>query len=239
MKEGLSSAPMRALRLRYGVFAGRVNATPVLLVIIAVAVFIVAPPLSAAERHILVLGDSLTAGFGLPAADSFSSRLQAALERGGIEVVVHNAGVSGDTSAGGRARLEWALAGVPGGRPDLVLIELGANDALRGLDPLATEANLAAILAALGERRVPALLTGMKAPRNLGRDYVAAFEAIFPRLAERFRVPLYPFFLEGVATEPRLNQADGIHPNREGVEVIVAQIFPHVVAALAAAGAGR
>jgi acyl-CoA thioesterase-1 len=186
-----------------------------------------------------VLGDSLTAGYGLAQADAFTPRLQAALRADGIDAVVHNAGVSGDTSAGGRARVSWALQGVPGGRPDLVVVELGANDALRGIDPQATESNLAAILEALAKQGVPALLAGMKAPPNLGREYVAAFEAIFPGLAARFGVPLYPFFLEGVAANPRLNQADGIHPNAAGVDVIVAAIKPHVIAALGRQPAAR
>jgi len=190
------------------------------------------PASSAAERHVLVLGDSLVAGYGLSAAQAFTARLEASLRERGLGAVVHNAGVSGDTSAGGRARLEWALAGVPGGRPDLVVVELGANDALRGIAPQTTEANLAAILETLARQRVPVLLAGMKAPPNMGRDYVEAFDTIYPRLAARFNVPLYPFFLDGVAAVPRLNQPDGIHPNAEGVGVIVAAIAPLIAKTL-------
>jgi len=196
-------------------------------------------PASATSRQVLVLGDSLTAGYGLSAEESFTAALEEALRGAGLDAVVHNAGVSGDTSAGGRARVDWALAGVPDGAPDLVIVELGANDALRGIAPEATEANLAAILETLAQRGIPALLAGMKAPPNLGRDYVAAFEVIFPRLAARFGVPLYPFFLEGVAARPALNQADGIHPNAAGVQVIVTGIMPHVRDALTAGPGAR
>lgn len=239
MKSGLSLVRRRTQSMRYGACARHVNAGLALL-LAGIALLAALGPLQAAsERHILVLGDSLAAGYGLPASDAFTAQLEAALRGDGINAVVHNAGVSGDTSAGGRARIAWALSGVPGGRPDLVIVELGANDALRGIDPQATEANLAAILETLARQGVPALLAGMKAPRNLGRDYVEAFEAIFPRLAARFGVPLYPFFLDGVAAEPRLNQADGIHPNADGVAVIVRAFRPHVVAALGQGGAGR
>jgi acyl-CoA thioesterase-1 len=183
---------------------------------------------NADQLRILALGDSLTAGYGLPQGDGFTDQLQAALLEGGYDVIVINAGVSGDTTAGGLARLDWALAD----DPDMAIVELGANDALRGLDPAVSRANLDGILAGLGERGVPALLTGMFAPRNLGADYVQAFDGMYSELAAEHGVPLYPFFLEGVAAEPDLNQPDGIHPNARGVAVIVEGILPDVMAVL-------
>lgn len=188
------------------------------------------PPLSANDSvfsgtRVVVLGDSLTAGYGLPLEQAFPARLEAALQRAGRKVRVINAGVSGDTTAGGLARLDWMLAD----KPQLVIVELGANDALRGLDPAGTRANLDAILARLEAAGVRVLLAGMKAPRNLGADYVAAFDRIYPELAARHKVALYPFFLKGVAGDPKLNLADGIHPNAEGVERIVAGILPIIL----------
>lgn len=179
--------------------------------------------------RLLILGDSLAAGYGLAPQQAFPVQLEQALRQAGHAVTVINAGVSGDTTAGGLARLEWALAD----RPDLVMIELGGNDALRGLPPQTTLANLEAILARLAAAGVPVLLAGMQAPRNLGEHYTAAFDRIFPELAAKYQVPLYPFFLEGVALEPALNQADGIHPNAAGVAEIVVRILPFVEAALA------
>jgi acyl-CoA thioesterase-1 len=175
--------------------------------------------------RILALGDSLTAGYGLAPRDAFPSVLQRALAAEGFAVVAQNAGVSGDTSAGGRARLEWAL----GDGADVAVVELGANDALRGLDPAEMEANLDAILSALKARGVRVLLAGMKAPRNLDPAYVRQFDAVFPRLAKRHGVAFYPFFLEGVAGVAERNLPDGIHPNREGVEEIVRRILPLVL----------
>lgn len=178
--------------------------------------------------RLLVLGDSLTAGYGLPQDQSFPVQLEAALRAATHDVVVINAGVSGDTAAGGLARLDWTLGGVPGGAPDAVIVQLGANDALRGIDPPSTFTNLSAILARLEERGIPVLLAGMLAPPNLGSEYAQAFAAIYPRLAEEHDVLLYPFFLDGVAATSRLNQADGIHPNAQGVTVIVNNILPAV-----------
>ena len=177
-----------------------------------------------AETVITVLGDSLTAGFGLSPEDAFPAQLETQLRRDGFDVRVVNAGVSGDTSAGGRARLDWVLADAP----DLVIVELGANDALRGLAPAETEANLDAVLAVLTGRGVAVLLAGMLAPPNFGPDYGREFGAVFPRLADKYAVPFYPFFLDGVAARPRLNQADGVHPNAEGVAEIVTRIAPYV-----------
>jgi acyl-CoA thioesterase-1 len=175
------------------------------------------------ETRLLVLGDSLTAGFGLKVGDAFPARLEAALRREGLAVKVINGGVSGDTTAAALARLGWAL----GAKPDAVIIELGGNDALRGVAPARTEANLAAILARLARHNIAVLLCGMIAPPNMGRDYGRRFNAIYGRLAERFGVLFYPFFLEGVAMKPALNQRDGIHPNGRGVGVIVERLLPY------------
>ena len=175
--------------------------------------------------RIMAFGDSLTAGFGLAPADSFPSQLQRALEARGLPARVLNAGVSGDTTSGGLARLDWSLSD----RPDMVIVALGANDALRGIDPAITRANLAAILEKLRRKKLPVLLAGAYAPPNLGREYEASFNGIFPDLAKEYDVPLYPFFLEGVVTVPSLNQGDGVHPNAKGVAVIVERITPYVV----------
>lgn len=184
--------------------------------------------LSAAKNtrsmKVLAFGDSLTAGYGLAGRDGFVPRLEAALRAEGYNVTIMNAGVSGDTTAGGKARLGWSLAE----KPDAVLLELGANDALRGISPAASEANLGAMLQILQERQIPVLLIGMKSPPNLGAEYVTAFEEMYPRLAARYKVPLYPFFLDGVAASSALNQPDGIHPNAEGVHEIVRRLLPVV-----------
>lgn len=195
------------------------------LLALALALLSAAPAGAEARARILALGDSLTAGYGLAAADSFPTRLEAALRRAGQDVRVINAGVSGDTTAGGRARLGWTLAGAPG----YAVVALGANDVLRGVDPAESFRNLDAILTELRARGVRVLLAGMLAPPNLGRDYGTAFNAIYPRLAEKHGVPLYPFFLDGVAADPALNQTDGMHPNAKGVEVMVERILPHVL----------
>ena len=181
------------------------------------------------QVRLLVLGDSLTAGYGLAPEDGFTSQLQAALRDAGLDVVVLNAGVSGDTTAGGLARLDWSLAD----NPTHVLVELGSNDALRGIDPAEAQSNLDAIVSRLIEEDVPVMLAGMYAPPNWGSAYSAEFNAIYPGLAERYDVPLYPFFLEGVAMDPDLNQRDGIHPNTTGVEVIVDNIVPDLLLWLA------
>lgn len=198
--------------------------------LLALAVF--APPAAAEPLRILALGDSLTAGFGLGAGRGFAPQLQKALAASGFEAEVIDAGVSGDTTAGGLARLDWALADMP----ELVILELGANDMLRGIDPVETRANLDSMLAKLTAAKVPVLLTGMRAAPNLGSDYGGAFERIYADLAAKYAVPLYPFFLEGVAADPNLNQPDGLHPNEAGVAEIVRRILPHV---LAAAGVER
>jgi len=174
----------------------------------------------------VVLGDSLSAGLGLSAQAAFPARLQKALSDKGIKVDMINAGVSGDTTSGGRDRLDWSI---PEGT-EAVILELGANDALRGIDPAVSRAALTDILTRLKARKIAVLLCGMQAPPNYGSDYAAKFNAIYPELAKSFGVPLYPFFLEGVAAEARLNQADGIHPTAEGVDIIVKNILPMVEA---------
>ena len=174
--------------------------------------------------RLLVLGDSLTSGYGLPSRASLPARLQVSLEALGFDVSVINAGVSGDTSAGGLARLEWALSD----NPHAVIVALGANDALRALDPALTRENLDRLVGALGERDLPVLVAGMLAPRNLGADYAERFDAIYPQLAARHDALLYPFLLDGVAGVAALNQEDGLHPNAAGVEEIVNRILPSV-----------
>ncbi len=174
--------------------------------------------------RVLALGDSLTAGYGLAPADGFVAQLQRALDDAGLDAQVLDGGVSGDTTAGGLARLDWALAD----EPDAVILELGANDGLRGLDPAATRGNLDALLSRLKDAGRPVLLAGMLAPPNLGPEYGDAFNRIYPELSAKHGAALYPFFLEGVAAVPELNQADGIHPNASGVAVIVARMLPQV-----------
>ncbi|RWA68358.1 arylesterase [Mesorhizobium sp. M1C.F.Ca.ET.193.01.1.1] len=181
---------------------------------------------------IVGFGDSLTAGFGLGPGQGFTDRLQAALKAKGHDVTVANAGVSGDTTSGGLARLDWS---VPDGTR-LVILELGANDMLRGVAPDIPEKNLDAMLAKLKQRSIPVLLAGMRAAPNLGGDYQKTFDAIYTKLAAKYDVPLYPFFLDGVASHPDLQLEDGLHPNPKGVDVIVERILPAVEKAIAANG---
>ena len=190
-----------------------------------------APPGPAPAVRLLAFGDSLIHGYGLAAGQTLPERLEAALRAQGHSVEVINGGNSGDTTASGRARLDWALGG---GRIDLALVALGGNDALRGLDPAGTYDNLDAILTRLAAAGLPVLLAGMLAPRNLGADYAADFDAVFPKLAETHGVAFYPFLLDGVAMDPALNQADGIHPNPAGVEVIAGRLAPRLGAMIAA-----
>lgn len=174
--------------------------------------------------RIVLLGDSLTAGLGLSASEAFPAKLGRALKAKGLAVDIADAGVSGDTASAGLARLDWS---VPEGT-DAVVVELGANDALRGVDPKVTRGALDSLLRRLKARGVEVLLAGMQAPRNMGPDYVRAFDAIFPELAAAHGVLFYPFFLDGVATNPKLNQPDGIHPNAAGVDAVVERILPKV-----------
>ncbi len=202
----------------YGRFAAAVNSLLVLL-------FCLLPAHAQTEPvKLAVLGDSLAAGYGIKPEQSLPARLQAALKAEGRNITVLNDGVSGDTSAGGLDRVDWIL----GDKPDIVMVELGANDALRGIDPATTERNLSAIIEKLKAAGVTVWLAGMMAPRNLGPDYVGAFDGIYKRLADKYQVPLYPFVLEGVAQNTALNQADGMHPNPEGVEVIVRHMLPFI-----------
>jgi len=194
--------------------------------------FLLLMPLQASaqdEITILAFGDSLTAGLGVDPQASFPAKLETALKEKGHNVRVINAGVSGDTTSAGRDRLDWVLTE----DIDAVIVELGANDALRGIPPTETRAALTAILEGIKKRNLPVLLAGMLAPRNLGPDYAAAYDPIFPELAKTYDAIYYPFFLDGVATKPELNQADGIHPNPAGVTEIVTRILPSVEELLA------
>ena len=182
-------------------------------------------------RTIVAFGDSLTAGYGLDPADSYTVLLEKKLQSDGIDAKVVNAGVSGDTSTGGRARLEWTLDGLSA-PPDLVILELGANDALRGESPDLTFKNLDWMLGTLKKRGIPVLLAGMMAPPNMGREYEDKFNAIYPKLAKKYGVAFHPFFLDGVAANPKLNQGDGMHPNPEGEKIVVDRIAPYVIRAL-------
>ncbi len=208
----------------YGDAAALVN----IAALVVLALFTLIPPGVAAEGQavprILAFGDSLTAGYGVAPEEAFPVRLAAQLAARGIKAEVVNGGVSGETSAGGLARLDWALAD----HPDYVLLELGANDALRGIDPKLTYDNLDKILTRLQAGGIKVLLIGMRAPGNWGRDYSAEFDAIYPKLAEKHGIPLYPFFLDGVALDPALNQGDGLHPNALGAEAIAERIAPYV-----------
>lgn len=214
-----------ALPRSYGVWVARVQ-TFVLVVAALVLAALPSEPAAATDRpvRIVVLGDSLTAGHGLPADGAFPAKLEKALRARGIAAEVGNAGVSGDTAAGGLARLGWS---VPEGT-DAVIVELGANDMLRGIDPAVTRRALEEIVRRLTERRIAVLLAGMRAAPNLGPDYGRDFEAIYAELAARNGLLFYPFFLDGVAAEAKLNQRDGLHPTAAGVDVIVARILPKV-----------
>jgi acyl-CoA thioesterase-1 len=183
-------------------------------------------PSTAAPIKILAIGTSLTQGYGLPPGTELTTLLQDKLKTQHIDATVINAGVSGDTSAGGLARVDWSLAD----HPDAAIVELGSNDALRGLAPEETEKNLTAILTKLKAQKMPVLLLGMMAPRNLGPEYTKQFDAIYPKLAKQFGVLFYPFVLDGVAMNAKLNQADGIHPNPAGEKIVADRIFPDVLA---------
>ncbi len=196
----------------------------------AIALMFASPAL-AREKVVLAFGDSLTAGYGLAATESFPAQLQAALNKGSIPARVHNGGVSGDTSAAGRGRLGWVLAGLKV-KPDLVIVELGANDMLRGLSPDQTWANLDAILIELKKRGIPVLIAGMRASPNMGKVYQAKFNPLFAQLAKKHGARLYPFFMNGVTPNRALLIADQMHPNASGVAVIVRGIYGQVAAAL-------
>ena len=181
-------------------------------------------PALAAPKTLMLYGDSLMAGLGVAPEEAFAAQLQQGLAAAGEDVTIVNASVSGDTSGAALARLDWSLAD----KPDAVVLALGGNDMLRSLPPEAMAENLRAILTRLKADDIPVLLLGMRASPSLGQDYVTAFDAVFPTLAAEFDVPLYPFFLEGVALDPALNQPDGIHPNAAGVKIVVAAVLPEV-----------
>lgn len=204
---------------------------PLLVLFAALPLFpaLSAAPATAEQLRIVALGDSLTAGLGLDAQTTFPTRLEAALRAGGHDVSIVNAGVSGDTTNNGLARLDWSVTP----DTDAVIVELGANDALRGIDPAIAREALDAILAHLSERGLPVLLAGMIAPPNLGDTYAAAFNPIYDELAAKYNAILYPFFLDGVAGDSRFNLDDGMHPNAAGVEIIVERILPSVEALIA------
>lgn len=200
-----------------------------LLASFCIAAMAATAPVAAEALDIVGFGDSLMAGYQLESSDAFPNKLEEALRAEGYDVEIANAGVSGDTTAAGLARLDWS---VPEGT-DLVILELGANDALRGIDPATTEANLDAILTRLDERGIPVVLAGMLSPPNMGEEYAERFNAIFPTLAEEHDVlAYYPFFLDGVAAEASLNQEDGMHPTAEGVDMMVERFLPVMKAAL-------
>lgn len=188
------------------------------------AVLCIATAANAAPIKILAIGTSLTQGYGLPPGTEIPAVLQDRLKAAHIDATVINAGVSGDTSSGGLARLDWSLAD----HPNAAMVELGSNDALRGVPPAVTQKNLSAILAKLKAAHIPVLLLGMQAPRNLGPEYAKEFDPIYPKLAKQYGALLYPFILDGVALNPKLNQADGIHPNPAGVKIIIGKLLPYV-----------
>jgi acyl-CoA thioesterase-1 len=230
--------PSMSLRARsYGAWRGKLQTLLAAVFSAALIAAMVAAPANAAAApvKIVALGDSLTAGYGLPEKDGFVPRLQAALAAKGIEAEIANAGVSGDTAADGLARLDWS---VPDGT-DAVIIELGANDMLRGIKPEVTRDALDAILRQLTERHIVVLFCGMRAAPNLGAEYGQAFDRIYPELAAKYGVPLYPFFLDGVAADLKLTQRDGMHPSAAGVDVIVGRILPKVQELIARVRAQR
>jgi acyl-CoA thioesterase-1 len=198
----------------------RYAGVPLLVLLVAVA----AAPAAERPVKIVALGDSLTAGLGLAASEAFPAKLEKALRARGLAVEIANAGVSGDTASGGLARLDWAVPA----DTDAVIVELGANDMLRGTDPQIARRALEEIVRRLTDRRIAVLLAGMRAAPNLGPEYARQFEAIYPELAAKYDVVFYPFFLDGIAAESRLNQRDGLHPTRAGVDAIVGRILPKV-----------
>ncbi|MFD1746377.1 arylesterase [Rhizobium helianthi] len=194
------------------------------VIVIAGTILSLLSPAQAKTLQIVGFGDSLMAGYQLASSESYTAQLEAALKAKGHDVSIANAGVSGDTTSGGLARLDWS---VPDGT-DAVILELGANDALRGVSPEETEKNLDAMLARLKERNIPVLLAGMMAPPNMGGDYAQRFNGIYQKLSQKYGVPLYPFFLDGVVTQANLQLEDGMHPNAKGVAVMVERSLPTV-----------
>lgn len=221
MRNGLPTRGFEE-QTRYGTRWAHFNAIWLILAVFAAGINGIADAV-AKPIKVLAIGTSLTQGYNLPPGTDFTAVLQAQLKAKGHDVAIVNAGVSGDTSAGGLARLEWALSADVAG----AIVEFGSNDALRGLDVAQTRTNLDQILAKLKARKIVVLFTGMKSPRNLGPEYVAEFDALYPELAKKHDVLFYPFFLEGVAANLKFNQADGIHPNEAGTQVIVKRILPY------------
>jgi acyl-CoA thioesterase-1 len=215
------TSPLRGGRSRSERVGARGRSAALLVLLFTL---LIGSPALAAPVKILAIGTSLTQGYGLPPGTEIPVVLEAQLKATHIDAKVINAGVSGDTSSGGLARLDWSLAD----HPNVAMVELGSNDALRGVPPRVTEKNLSAILAKLKAAHIPVLLLGMQAPRNLGPEYAKEFDPIYPRLAKQYGVALYPFVLDGVALNPKLNQADGIHPNPAGVKIIVGKLLPYV-----------
>ena len=213
-----------SLSTGYGCFVAAVNSLLVTILLCLAPFVLQGAHAQSTPVKLAILGDSLAAGFGVKPEQAIPARLEAALKAQGRSVAVINHGVSGDTTAGGLARVDWMLAD----KPDIVIVELGANDALRALDPAGAERNLDAIITKLKAAGVTVWLTGMLAPRNFGPEYDRQFDGIYKRLAEKHGVPLYPFFLDGVAQDPALNQGDGLHPNPKGVDVIVERLLPFV-----------
>lgn len=230
MNDGFSLGPRKYLEARPRPWFAKA-ALCLMTIFASTATPIMTSPVAAQGRPatIVAFGDSLTAGYGVKTTDSFPAQLQMALEAKGHKVTVVNAGVSGDTTSDGLSRLDWALDP----KPDAVILELGANDALRGIDPKVPRANLDKMLAALKDKGIPVLLTGMKAPNNWGDEYAKSFDAIFPDLASKYAVPLYPFFLEGVALDRSFTQPDGLHPTAAGVAEVVKRIMPDAEALVA------
>lgn len=212
--------PIAARLAQYG---GKIPMKKTLALAISLLAFFASPAMAEPTR-LVVLGDSLSAGYGLGPGEGFTDQLQKALAAKGLDVAVINAGVSGDTTGGGLARLDWSV----GGDAQAVIVELGANDMLRGLDPDVPRQALDAILTRLGERKLPVLLAGMRAAPNLGPDYAQRFDGLYRDLAAKHGAMLYPFFLDGVVAEPSLLLADGMHPNAAGIAVIVEKILPAV-----------
>jgi acyl-CoA thioesterase I len=210
------------LRTGYGRFTAAVNS--LLIAILWLGLCLVGANAQTAPIKLAILGDSLAAGYGVSPAQAMPAKLEAALKKAGRTVTIINHGVSGDTTAGGLERIDWMMAD----KPDIVIVELGGNDVLRGTDPATTERNLDGIITKLKAAGVTVWLAGMLAPRNYGSEYAQQFDGIYKRLADKHGVSLYPFFLDGVAADPALNQPDGIHPNPKGVDVIVERILPFV-----------
>lgn len=205
---------------RYGRSVRGINGLLLFVTMVMFAAILSPQPVNASSMRVVMFGDSITAGYGLPPSAALPRLLGEKLQADGLDVVVENAGVSGDTTAGGLSRLDWAVQG----QPDLVIVALGGNDGLRGIDPAETRRNMMAIIESLTSKDIPVLIAGMLAPPNLGNEYAEKFNPLFAEVAANAEVAFYPFLLDGVAAEPSLNQSDGIHPNAEGAAIIAARM---------------